>query len=229
MKNFVKMNNKTGTFFIVSTPIGNLKDITVRALEILEEVDVIACEDTRVTSKLLRRYNINKRLISYFEHNELRRGPELIKLLKQGKSIALVTDAGTPGICDPGYRIIRLVLENNLPMTVIPGPSALTAALVLSGKSPDRFIFEGYLPRKKSKRRKRLKELEDEKRTIIFYESPHRIIKSLNDIRSVFSDREICCLRELTKSFEEVIKDSASGLIEVFEKKKPKGEFILIL
>ena len=223
------MNDRIGTFFIVSTPIGNLKDITLRALEALREVDIIACEDTRVTSKLLARYKINKKLISYFEHNKARMGPGIIKLLKEGKSIALVTDAGTPGICDPGYYVIKLAIEEKIPMTVTPGPSALTAALVLSGKPPDRFIFEGYLPRKKGARGKKLKELTVEKRTIIFYESPHRIIRSLEDINTFFPEREICCIRELTKKFEEVIKDTASGLIKHFKKKKPKGEFVIIL
>jgi 16S rRNA (cytidine1402-2'-O)-methyltransferase len=223
------VNDKKGTFFIVSTPIGNLKDITLRAIEVLKTVDMIACEDTRVTSRLLRRYSINKRLISYFEHNKLKKASEIIKLLKEGQSVALVTDAGTPGICDPGYYIIKLVLKEDIPMTVIPGPSALIAALVLSGKPPDRFIFEGYLPRKQAMRKRRLEELASEERTIIFYESPHRIKKTLEDIKEIFGNREICITRELTKRFEEVIKDTAEGLLGHFKEKKPRGEFVLII
>lgn len=223
------MQNQSGTLYIVTTPIGNLKDITLRALDILKKVDIIACEDTRVTSKLLKRYNIHKELLSYFEHNKTKRGPQLIKVLKEGKSVALVTDAGTPGICDPGYYVIKLAEKQNIPMTVIPGPSALLTALTLSGYPSDKFVFEGYMPRKKSKRRKILEQLKDEERTVIFYESPHRIIKSLKDIDEVLGKREICCLRELTKKFEEVIKDNAAGIIEHFKNKKPKGEFVLVL
>jgi 16S rRNA (cytidine1402-2'-O)-methyltransferase len=223
------VQNQSGTLYIVTTPIGNLKDITLRALDILKKVDIIACEDTRVTSKLLKRYNIHKELLSYFEHNKTKRGPQLIKVLKEGKSVALVTDAGTPGICDPGYYVIKLAEKQNIPMTVIPGPSALLTALTLSGYPSDKFVFEGYMPRKKSKRRKILEQLKDEERTVIFYESPHRIIKSLKDIDEVLGKREICCLRELTKKFEEVIKDNAAGIIEHFKNKKPKGEFVLVL
>ncbi len=223
------MDNKKSRFFIVSTPIGNLQDISLRAIEVLKKVDVVACEDTRITSKILRAYNINKKLISYFEHNKLKRAPELIKLLKSGKSIALVTDAGTPGICDPGYYLIKLVIEEDIPLTVIPGATALIAALIVSGKPPDRFIFEGYLPRKKEARRRRLKELVNEKRTIIFYESPHRLIKSLEDLDIFFPNREICVTKELTKKYEEVIRDNAAGLIELFKRKKPRGEFVIVL
>ena len=223
------MDSKKCRFFIVSTPIGNLQDISLRAIEVLKKVDVVACEDTRITSKILRTYNINKKLISYFEYNKLKRAPELIKLLKSGKSIALVTDAGTPGICDPGYYLIKLVIEEGIPLTVIPGASALIAALVVSGKPPDRFIFEGYLPRRKEARRRRLKELVNEKRTIIFYESPHRLIKSLEDFNIFFPNREICVTKELTKRYEEVIRDNAAGLIEFFKKKKPRGEFVIVL
>lgn len=223
------MNSKIGTFFIVSTPIGNIKDITLRALEVLKDIDLIACEDTRHTYKLLSHYNITKTVISYFEHNKIRRSSQIIKWLKEGKSVALVTDAGTPGICDPGYYIIRLVLKENIPVTAIPGPSALITALVISGKPPDRFIFEGYLPRKRGARRRRLQEVVNEKRTIIFYESPHRIIQSLEDINDFFEDREICCCRELTKKFEEVIRSRACDLIKHFMRKKPKGEFVLVL
>ena len=223
------MDSKKGRFFIVSTPIGNLQDISLRAIEVLKKVDVVACEDTRITSKILRTYNINNKLISYFEHNKLKRAPELIKLLKSGKSIALVTDAGTPGICDPGYYLIKLVIEKGIPLTVIPGATALITALIVSGKPPDRFIFEGYLPRKKEARRRRLKELVNEKRTIIFYESPHRLIKSLEDLDIFFPNREICVTKELTKRYEEVIRDDATGLIEFFKKKKPRGEFVIVL
>ncbi len=223
------MDNKNGTLFVVSTPIGNIKDISVRALEILKEVDIIACEDTRHTSNLLRFYNISKKLISYYEHNKKYRSSQLIRWLKDGQNIALVSDAGTPAISDPGYYIIRLALNEDIKIEVIPGASAVLCALVASGKPPDKFIFEGYLPRKKEARRKKLSEVLQEKRTFIFYESPHRLQKTLEDMCLIIPDENICICRELTKKFEEIVCDKAENLLKKYKERRPKGEIVIVI
>jgi 16S rRNA (cytidine1402-2'-O)-methyltransferase len=215
--------------YIVSTPIGNLKDITFRAIETLKSVDLIAAEDTRHTQILLKAYDISTSLTSYYEHNEFSKSKYLLGLLQEGKNIAVVTDAGTPGISDPGYALIKLAKENNIPITVIPGATALIAALSLSGAPAHSFIFEGFLPVKPGARQKKLKEFKDEKRTIIFYEAPHRVLKTLEDIKDVLGDPIVVYAREITKKFEEVKKDKASQLLEEFKKQKPRGEFVLIL
>ncbi len=215
--------------YIVSTPIGNLKDITLRALETLKNVDLIAAEDTRHTRKLLTRYNIHRPLTSYFEHNKFFKGPYILRLLKEGKDVALVTDSGTPGVSDPGFRLIQLAVQNQIPITAIPGPCALIDALVLSGLPTDRFTFEGYLPVKSGARKKRLQEISGEKRTAIFYESPHRLLKSLQQMQQALGDREIVILRELTKKFEEVLRGSAQEHLEYFQKHKPRGEFTIAI
>jgi len=215
--------------YIVSTPIGNLKDITLRAIETLKSVDLIAAEDTRHTKILCKKYDIKTPLTSYFEHNKFKKGDQILKELKAGKNIALVTDAGTPGISDPGYKLINLVKENNIPLTVIPGATAVIAALSLSGYPPDRFSFEGFLPVKGSQRRKKLESIKEEKRTCIFYESPHRILKSLKDIIEVLNDPKIFIAREITKKFEEGIEGRASELLNHFIEKPPKGEFVLLI
>lgn len=216
-------------FYIVSTPIGNLKDITIRALEVLKEVDLIAAEDTRQTRKLTQHYGINTPLTSYFEHNKLKKGDFLLSLLKQGQKIALVSDAGTPGISDPGYHLINLAIQNNIPITAIPGPTALITALSLSGMPTHKFVFEGFLSPKQAARRKRLQELASEQRTIILYESPHRIKKCLQDISEILNDPLVVCARELTKKFEETRREKASSLVEHFNSNMPRGEFVLIL
>jgi 16S rRNA (cytidine1402-2'-O)-methyltransferase len=215
--------------YIVSTPIGNLQDITSRALEVLKSVDLIACEDTRHTNILLHRYGIPTPTTSYFQHNKITKGEYLIKLLKEGKSIALVSDAGTPGILDPGYHIINLAIKNNLALTALPGPVALVDALVLSGKPAHKFVFEGFLPRGTVSRRNRLKELAQLKCTLVFYESCHRILKTLKDIQEVFGTREIVCCRELTKKFEEIIRGSAQSALEELGRDKPRGEFVVVI
>lgn len=215
--------------YITSTPIGNLKDITLRAIEVLKEVDLIAAEDTRHTRILTKHYDIDTPLTSYFEHNKFKKSEYLLKVLQEGKSVALVTDAGTPGISDPGYRLIKLAQENNIPITVVPGACALVAGLSLSGLPTDSFVFEGFLPNKSSARRKKLEALKDEKRTIIFYESPHRITKSLKDIEEVLGNPVVACARELTKKFEELRKGTAAELYEHFSRTNPKGEFVLML
>ncbi len=215
--------------YIVSTPIGNLKDITLRAIETLKSVDLIAAEDTRHTCILLKAYDIATPLTSYYEHNEFSKSKYLLDLLKQGKNIAVVTDAGTPGISDPGYALIKLAQENQIPMTVIPGATALIAALSLSGAPAHQFIFEGFLPVKPGARQKKLAELKSEQRTIIFYEAPHRMLKTLEDIKDILGDPVVICTREITKKFEEVLKDKASVLITHFSQKPPKGEFVVLI
>ena len=214
--------------YIVSTPIGNLKDITLRALETLKSVDLIAAEDTRHTKILLDAYQIQKPLTSFFEHNQIKKADHLIGLLKTGKNIALVSDAGTPGISDPGFLMVRLALENNVPIAVIPGVSACISALTASGLPSHRFIFEGFLPPKSGARRSKLISLKGEKATIIFYESPHRLLRALKDMQEVWDDPTIVVARELTKKFEEVRRDKASRLIEYFTLHAPKGEFVLL-
>ena len=215
--------------YIVSTPIGNLQDITLRALDVLKSVDLIAAEDTRHTKNLLTHFQINTPLTSYFEHNEIKKSEYLLKLLHEGKNIALVTDAGTPGISDPGYRLINFAKEKQISMTVVPGPCALIAALSLSALPTDSFVFLGFLPVKSVGRCKKLSEFKDEKRTVIFYESPHRIVKSLEDIGCVLTHWEVVVVREITKKFEEVRRGKAAELIAHFSKNTPKGEFVLLL
>ena len=214
--------------YIVSTPIGNLKDITLRAIETLKAVDLIAAEDTRHTKILLDAYQIQKPLTSFFEHNQIKKAGHLLGLLKTGKNIALVSDAGTPGISDPGLVLVRLAQENNVPITVIPGVSACITALTASGLPAHRFVFEGFLPPKSGARRNKLISLKGQEATLIFYESPHRLLKTLKDMRDVWDDPFIVVARELTKKFEEIRKDKASLLIEHFSRQPPRGEFVLL-
>lgn len=219
----------TGTLYIVSTPIGNLADITLRAIETLKTVDLIAAEDTRHTKILLSRYDIRTPTTSYFEYNKVQKTEYLLGVLREGKSVALVSDAGTPGISDPGYRIIRMCLDNAIPVVPIPGPSGFVTALTVSGKPTDRFSFEGFLSNKSARRRNQLGTLKEEGRTAVLYESPHRIAKLLEDILAVYGDVEIVLARELTKVFEEVRREKVSALIGHFASTKPRGEFIVIV
>jgi len=214
--------------YIVSTPIGNLKDITLRAIETLKAVDLIAAEDTRHTRILLDAYQIQKPLTSFFEHNQIKKADDLLGMLKMGRNIALVSDAGTPGISDPGFLMVRLAEQNGIPVTVIPGVSACITALTASGLPAHRFIFEGFLPPKSGARRNKLLALKDQKATLIFYESPHRILKTLKDMQEVWDDPVVVVARELTKKFEEIRKDKASLLIAYFSEHPPKGEFVLL-
>ena len=218
-----------GSLYVVATPIGNLKDITLRALEVLKEVDLIAAEDTRHTKILTSRYEVRTPLTSYYEHNKITKGDYLIRLLKSGKDIALVSDAGTPGISDPGAHIINLAIRNGISVIGIPGATAFVLGLVLSGLPTDKFAFEGFLPSKSAARRKRLSQFKDEKRTIIFYESCHRILKTLYDILEIMGDIQISIMRELTKKYEEILRDKVSLLIQHFNKARPRGEFLVVL
>lgn len=215
--------------YIVATPIGNLKDITLRALEVLKSVDLIACEDTRHTKILLNHYQIFKPQISYYSYNQKGRTVEILMLLREGRNIALVSDAGMPGISDPGVTLVREAIKEGIPFTVIPGANGIISGLVLSGFPTNRFVFEGFLPIKHFARLKKLKELKDEKRTLILYESCHRLIKTLEDMKDVFGDVVISCIREITKKFEEVKHLKISELISYFSKVKPRGEFVLVL
>ncbi len=215
--------------YIVATPIGNLKDITLRALEVLKAVDLIACEDTRHTKILLNHYSINKPTTSFFQHNRFTKGEYLIGLLKEGKDIALVSDAGTPGILDPGYNLINLAIKYNIETTFIPGSAAFVNALVLSGKPAHEFYFAGFLPNKKISRKNKLKELSKLRCTIVCYESCHRLLAALDDIAEAFGDKEIVVARELTKKFEEVIRAAPERIRERFGGGRPRGEFVIII
>jgi 16S rRNA (cytidine1402-2'-O)-methyltransferase len=215
--------------YIVATPIGNLKDITLRALEVLKSVDLIACEDTRHTRILLAHYGIQAPTTSYFQHNRFTKGEYLLRLLKEGRNIALVSDAGTPGILDPGYHIINLAIQNNIELTFIPGPTAFINALVLSGKPAHKFIFAGFLPNKPIARCNRLKELAKLDSTIVCYESCHRILATLKDIEDIFGNKEVVCARELTKKFEEIKRAPAKDILADFKKQRPRGEFVIVI
>lgn len=215
--------------YIVATPIGNLKDISLRALEVLKSVDLIACEDTRHTKILLEHYAIKTPTTSFFQHNRFTKGEYLLSLLKEGKDAALVSDAGMPGILDPGYNLINLAIKNNITITVIPGASAFVNALVLSGKPAHEFFFAGFLPNRKIARQNRLKELAKLKTTLVFYESCHRIQATLEDILAVFGDIEICLTRELTKKFEEIKRDKTANILENLKKQPPRGEFVVVI
>jgi len=215
--------------YIVATPIGNLKDITFRAIEVLKSVDLIACEDTRHTKILLDHYGIAKPTTSFFQHNRFTKAEYLLGLLKEGKNVALVSDAGTPGILDPGYNLINLAIKNAIELTFIPGPAAFVNALVLSGKPAHEFYFAGFLPNKKISRKNKLQELSGLKCTVICYESSHRILACLQDLTDVFGDRQIVVARELTKKFEEVIRSTPQLILEKLRNSKPRGEFVVII
>jgi 16S rRNA (cytidine1402-2'-O)-methyltransferase len=219
----------SGTLYLVSTPIGNLEDITLRALRILKEVNLIAAEDTRKTGILLKNYSIFNRLTSYHDFNKEKKVHSLIQELKSGNSIALVSDAGTPGISDPAFLLVKLAIQEGIKVESIPGPTAFVSALIISGLPTDKFVFEGFLPAKAGRRKKRILELSEEKRTLIFYESPHRFLETLSDLLSILGDRRACIARELTKKFEEVKRGNLSEVIEYFKTIKIKGEFVIVI
>lgn len=219
----------SGTLYVVATPIGNLEDITLRALRILREVDLIAAEDTRHTLHLLRHYEIAKPLISYHQWNEAKRTSEFLEKLAAGQSIALVSDAGTPGISDPGARVVRACVEAGVPVVPIPGASALIAALVASGLDTGQFRFVGFVPNKQGQRRRLLQSLANESCTLVIYESPFRIVKFLEDARAILGERQMVVARELTKTFEEILRGSPSELLEKLKARTTKGEFTLVI
>lgn len=223
-------SSEVGTLYVVATPIGNLADITLRALRVLGEVDVIAAEDTRHTRKLLTHHGISRPLVSYHAHNKQRQAPRLLAQLREGDSIALVTDAGTPGISDPGYYLLQAVLSHAVPVVPIPGPTAVIAALSVAGLPTDRFVFEGFLPPKGGRRQRRLEALRDETRTVVVYESPYRLIRLLREIGTHLGDeRQVVVARELTKRFEEVQRGTASALLEAFAGRTVRGECTVMI
>jgi len=219
---------KEGSLYLVSTPIGNLEDITLRAIRILNEVDVIAAEDTRITGFLLKHLGIQTRMESYHDYNKIKKTPLLIDQLQQGKSVAIVSDAGTPGISDPAYNLVREAIQSSISIIPIPGAAAAIAGLTASGLPTDRFVFEGFLPAKKG-RKNRLAKLAEEPRTIILYEAPHRLLRTFSDLLDTLGNRTIAVCRELTKKFEEIVRGPISDIMTVFAHRKIRGEFVLII
>lgn len=220
----------SGTLYLIGTPIGNLSDFSPRAVETLSTVDFIAAEDTRVTLKLLNHFDIHKPLVSYYEHNKYASGEKIVQRILNGESCGLVTDAGMPAVSDPGEDIVRMCMEQDIPVTVIPGPTALITALVLSGLPTGRFCFEGFLSTNNKSRREHLEELTGEPRTMIFYEAPHKLRKTLSDLKDVFGEgRKITLCRELTKLHEEILPFSLSDAVRYYEEHDPKGEYVLIV
>lgn len=218
-----------GTLYLCATPIGNLQDITLRVLDTLRTVDLVACEDTRKTLQLLNHFSISKPVTSYYEHNKLTKGDVIIQQLKEGKNIALVSDAGMPGISDPGYDLVQQCLTEGIAFTVLPGAVAAITGLVLSGLPTDRFAFEGFIPRQKKERQQFFLNLLHEERTMIFYESPHRLQDTLKTMAEIFPDRTMAAARELTKKFEEIVRGTPSEILTHFETEGIRGEFVLLL
>ena len=218
-----------GTLYLVATPIGNLEDITLRALRVLRECDVVAAEDTRRTGQLLKHFQISKPLLSYFQFNEAKRSEEIVERLQRGQKVALVSDAGSPGISDPGERVVRAAVAKGLRVESVPGPSAVVAAITASGLPADEFHFVGFLPHKSGQRRNRLESLKTTGGTLVLYESPYRIEKLLGELREVFPEREVVLARELTKKFEEYLRGRPAALLEVAVKRSLKGEFVVMI
>ena len=218
-----------GTLYLVATPIGNLEDITLRALRVLRECDVVAAEDTRRTGQLLKHFQISKPMLSYFQFNEAKRSEEIVARLQRGEKVALVSDAGSPGISDPGERVVRAAVGKGLRVESVPGPSAVVAAITASGLSADEFHFVGFLPHKSGQRRNRLESLKATAGTLVLYESPYRIEKLLGELQEVFPEREVVLARELTKKFEEYLRGRPAALLEVAAKRSLKGEFVVMI
>lgn len=219
----------SGKLYVVGTPIGNLGDFSPRAIEILNNVDFLAVEDTRVTVKLLNHFDIKKEMLSYYEHNKASKGNLILERLLKGETCAVVSDAGMPAISDPGEDLVRLCYENNIPVESVPGPSAITTALSISGMPSGRFCFEGFLTTQKNGRRLHLEELKNEKRTMVFYEAPHKLLATLGDMLNIWGERDIAVVRELTKLHETVFHTNLSGAFEYYTQNTPRGEFVLII
>lgn len=219
----------TGTLYILATPIGNLEDMTFRAVRVLREVDLIAAEDTRHTRKLLSHFGISKPLTSYFDHNKTLKGTIILEKLKNGLSVALVSDAGTPCISDPGYQLVRDAVAAGVPVVPIPGACAAVAALSVSGLPTDSFVFEGFLPNRSGKRREKLTLLREEKRLLVFYEAPTRLMATLGDIAEIFGDRDVVVGREITKLFEELLRGTVAKVLRALEGRQLKGEIVLLV
>ena len=222
-------NSQTGCLYLVATPIGNLEDITLRAIRVLKEADLIACEDTRQTRKLLNHYAIHKEMVSYHSHNELTRAPELVIQLEQGAQVALVSDAGTPVVSDPGHRLVVLCLRHHIPVVPIPGPSAFVAALAASGMPTDEFLFVGFLPPRAGARRKKIDALKSEPRALVFYEAPHRLAETLSDAAEILGARHAVVAREVTKIHEEFLRGTLAELRDAARERAPRGEITLLI
>ena len=219
----------TGTLYVVATPIGNLEDVSARALRILREVHVIACEDTRHTRLLLQRYGITTPQVSYHEHNEQTRAQELLRRLQEGTSVALVSDAGTPVLSDPGFTLVRQAVAAGVPVVPVPGASAITAALSVAGLPTDRFVFLGFLPRKAGERRRALVDIARIPWTLVMFEAPHRVVRTLRDLGGVLGDRQVAVMRELTKKFEEIVRGTVSEVADRMAQPPPRGELTLVV
>lgn len=219
----------TGTLYLCATPIGNLEDITFRVLRTLKEVDLIAAEDTRNSIKLLNHFEIKTPMTSYHEFNKIDKAYQLVEKLKEGKNIALITDAGTPGISDPGEDIVRICYEQGVPVTSLPGAAACITALTMSGRSTRRFAFEAFLPKDKKERAAVLEELKDETRTIIIYEAPHHLIRTVTELMNALGDRRLTLCRELTKKHEEKLQTTFSGVLDLYNGQEPRGEYVMVI
>ncbi len=218
-----------GTLYLCATPIGNMEDISLRCLRTLKEVDLIAAEDTRNSVKILNHYEIKTPMTSYHEHNKTEKGEKLVEQLKTGKDIALITDAGTPGISDPGEELVRMCRKEGIPVTAVPGPAACVTALTLSGLSSRRFAFEGFLPTDNQERQRILRELKDETRTIVLYEAPHRLVKTLEILLDTLGNRQMSVCRELTKVHEDVFSTDLAGALVFYQEQEPRGEYVLVI
>src|SRR5436305_813303 len=219
----------SSTLYLVATPIGNLEDITLRALRVLKECDVVAAEDTRHTGRLLKHFGVERRLLSYFQFNEAKRSEEIIERLRRGEKIALVTDAGSPGISDPGERVVKAAIAAGFRVESVPGPSALVAALTASGLPTEEFHFIGFLAHKSGQRRRKLEALRNFEGTLVLYESPYRIAKLLIELNDIYPERQVVLARELTKKFEEFLRGTPAQLLEIIKKRSLKGEFVVMV
>jgi 16S rRNA (cytidine1402-2'-O)-methyltransferase len=223
------MADQPGTIYLVPTPLGNMGDVTTRAIEVLNSVDLIACEDTRVSGNFLQKLGISKRLTSYHEFNERERAGKLVESVRGGLNLAVITDGGSPGISDPAYRIVRAAIDNGLNLVALPGPCAIIPALTASGLPTDRFFFEGFLSNKGAARRRRLEQLKSFPPTLVFYESPHRVVKTLADMQEVLGDRQACLAREISKKFEEYVRGCLSEITSKLSGRAIKGEIVLVV